>query len=71
MDYNKMLFALELAREANLKRSRYINQLPEHKRDSERKKYSFEVALKEAYAETTNAARLIDTLEQEGQQSPT
>jgi hypothetical protein len=63
MDYSKMLFVLALNREAISKRSQYINQLPEHKREEEKAKYTYSVALREAYNEILKAAEEFDAFQ--------
>jgi hypothetical protein len=62
-DNLEMLFAFHISEKARARQERYIQQFPEHLRDTEKRRYTLERAVKEVLAEVAEVALLIKELE--------
>ncbi len=58
-----MLFAFHVSEKARARHELFITQLPEHERETGRRKYTLEHAVKEVLAEVAEVAVLIKELE--------
>jgi len=54
-----MLFAGHVLEKAKTKRTQYIQQLPEHRREAEALKYSLKAAIQEVMVEIEETAKTI------------
>lgn len=62
-DNLEMLFAFHISEKARARQERYIQQFPEHLRETEKRHYTLERAVKEVLVEVAEVALLIKELE--------
>ncbi|SCX85298.1 hypothetical protein [Nitrosospira sp. Nsp13] len=62
-DNLEMLFAFHVSEKARARREQYIQQFPEHLRETEKRHYTLERAVKEVLVEVAEVALLIKELE--------
>lgn len=62
-DNLEMLFAFHVSEKARARQEQYIQQFPEHLRETEKRHYTLERAVKEVLAEVAEVALLIKELE--------
>lgn len=62
-DTVEMLFALHVSEKARAMREQHLLKFPEHLRETEKRRYPLELAVKEVLAEIAEVAVLIKELE--------
>ena len=62
-DTTEMLLAFHVSEKARAIRERHLLKFPEHLRETEKRKYPLELAVKEVLAEVAEVAVLIKELE--------
>ncbi|HET7062502.1 MAG TPA: hypothetical protein VFI43_10030 [Nitrosospira sp.] len=62
-DTAEMLFAFHVSEKARAIREQHLMKFPEHMRETEKRRYPLELAVKEVLAEIAEVAMLIKELE--------
>jgi hypothetical protein len=62
-DTAEMLFAFHVSEKARAIREQHLMKFPEHMRETEKRRYPLELAVKEVLAEVAEVAMLIKELE--------